>query len=131
MQDVKQLEDIWITIQDYRVNFLIFFMFIVESMPNAGSAFTNFFLGPLKFTDEQYVYRNCWYHLLSWWYLDLQAIFRKTLRVFVLVIMFLSAILQLIPLFIVTTEFDGAYQFWFSIGDEVVVEFVSILVLQC
>ena len=57
VQDVKkQLEDIWITIQDYRVNFLIFFMFIVGSMPNAGSAFTNFLLGPLKFTDEQYMY---------------------------------------------------------------------------
>ena len=57
VQDVrKQIDDIWLTIQDYRVNFLIFFMFIVGSTPNAGSAFTNFLLGPLKFTDEQYMY---------------------------------------------------------------------------
>ena len=47
VQDVrKQIDDIWLTIQDYRVNFLIFFMFIVGSTPNAGSAFTNFLLGP-------------------------------------------------------------------------------------
>ena len=44
VQDVrKQIDDIWLTIQDYRVN-LIFFMFIVGSTPNAGGAFTNFFL---------------------------------------------------------------------------------------
>ena len=135
VQDVKkQLEDIWKTIQDYRVNFLIFFMFIVGSMPNAGSAFTNFLLGPLKFTDEQYMYIGTVGIVCSaggiWIY---RQFFRKTnLRVFVLVIMFLSAILQLIPLILVSRVNLkwGISDFWFSIGDEVVVEFVSILVVM-
>ena len=135
VQDVKkQLEDIWITIQDYRVNFLIFFMFIVGSMPNAGSAFTNFLLGPLKFTDEQYMYIGTVGILCSaggiWIY---RQFFRKTnLRVFVFVIMFISAILQLIPLILVSRVNLkwGISDFWFSIGDEVVVEFVSILVVM-
>jgi hypothetical protein len=30
-------------------------MFVVGSMPNAGSSFTNYLLGPLKFTDLEYM----------------------------------------------------------------------------
>ena len=46
--------------------------------------------------------------------------------------MFISAILQLIPLILVSRVNLkwGISDFWFSIGDEVVVEFVSILVVM-
>lgn len=135
VQDVrKQIDDIWLTIQDYRVNFLIFFMFIVGSTPNAGSAFTNFLLGPLKFTDEQYMYIGTVGIVCSaggiWLY---RQYFRNTnLRVFVFVILLLSAALQLVPLILVSrlNLKWGISDFWFSIGDEVVVEFVGILVVM-
>ena len=51
----QQISSIWITIQDERVYSLVYFLFVVGSMPNAGSSFTNFLLGPLKFTDMEYM----------------------------------------------------------------------------
>jgi hypothetical protein len=51
----KQIFSIWETIQDGRVYSLVYFLFVVGSMPNAGSSFTNFLLGPLKFSDMMYM----------------------------------------------------------------------------
>ena len=51
----KQFFSIWETIQDGRVYSLVYFLFVVGSMPNAGSSFTNFLLGPLKFSDMMYM----------------------------------------------------------------------------
>jgi hypothetical protein len=130
----KQLSDIWVTIKDRRVSYLIFFMFVVGCTPNAGSAFTNFILGPLKFSDFSYMVLNLVGIMCSaigiWLY---RLYFRgSNLRVFVFVIIFLGAALQLLPLILVSriNLKWGISDFWFAIGDELIVELVGIMIVM-
>ena len=130
----KQLSDIWVTITDKRVSWLIYFMFIFGCTPNAGSAFTNYLLGPLKFTDAQYMYLNLvgilfagvGSYIYKMWFRN------SNLRVFVFLIVIVGAALQLVPLILISRVnlTWGISDFWFSIGDELIVELVSIMVVM-
>jgi len=82
----KQIFSIWETIQDGRVYSLVYFLFVVGSMPNAGSSFTNFLLGPLKFSDMMYMT------------VGLVGILCSTIGIFAYKVSFTKLVLQIIVL---------------------------------
>ena len=69
-------------------------------MPNAGSSFTNFLLGPLKFTDMQYMVVGLVGILCSTTGIYLYKVFFRNvdLRWFVAIVSSIMALLSLVPL---------------------------------
>ena len=126
-----QLRAIWHTLQDRRVFTLVYFLFVVGAMPNASSAFTNFILGPLKFSDMMYmvlglvgiVFSTVGIYLYKW-------LFRGVdLRWFVGIVQVVVALLALVPLVLVfRLNVDwGIPDLPFALGDESLVELVGML----